>query len=142
MVAKPATAGHCDAPLTTWAYLANKVVCPSGSNHDFAFKVTARVDIPADRAGTWYLRLGADAGRGVVWSLDGVPQAFLPSAWHPTALFVATITLTAGRHTIVVAGIEDCCDGEPTSTISSDNITWSVIPTLPSPAGAALPQAR
>lgn len=142
MVAKPATEGFCDAPLTTWADLANKFVCPSGSNSNFAFKVTAKVDIPADRAGTWYLRLGADAGRGAVWSLDGVPQAFLSSGWHPTQLFVATVALTAGRHTIVFAGIEDCCDGAPTSTISSDNSTWSVIPELPAPTSLAQPPVR
>jgi uncharacterized protein YjbI with pentapeptide repeats/alpha-tubulin suppressor-like RCC1 family protein len=127
LLQRPPTTGYCDTVVAVWDGVGN-ATCTAGVNSSIAFRTSARFNVPADQAGTWFFRLGLDAGHGSAWYLDGVPMAVNPNDAYSNTAFTGRASLTAGAHLIEVVGFENCCSGPATSSMSRDSLAWIVIP--------------
>lgn len=90
-----------------------------GFNNNLAYRTTVQFVVTAAQAGSWGLRVGGDFGYGAAVFLDGVALGVNNTAmdWSmgfasPTqTLQFASVAITAGLHTLILYGREDCCDG-------------------------------
>jgi len=115
LMASPASSGYGDAAPTVYDNLNNQGLF-GGPNSDIAFRLT--VAFTATTAGSWGFRAGPDFGFGGAVFLDGAPVAYNPAdMWwggsygDPSQSFQFSAILGAGNHTLVVYGLEGCCDG-------------------------------
>ena len=115
LMASPASSGYGDAVPTVYDNLNNQGLF-GGPASNIAYRFT--VDFTATTAGSWGFQAGHDFGRGGAVFLDGTAVAYNPSDmwWNgsygdPTQTFQFSAVLGTGDHTLVVYGLEDCCDG-------------------------------
>ncbi len=133
LTASAATGGYCDASPTSWSGLSNQAVC-GGVASDIAFDIRADFGVGSGLAGIWQFRVGPDFGRGGALFIDGAAIAFADdNLWwsgsfaNTGEIFTASLSLSAGNHTIEVYGFEDCCDGVHQAEFMAPGATfWTI----------------
>jgi len=117
LVAAPATAGYGNASPASFDGITNQGLF-GGPNTNVAFRFTESFVVEASQAGNWAFRIGVDFGHGGAAFLDGVAVGFRTSdMWwsgsygDPTQSFQFSSVLGAGAHSLVIYGLEGCCDG-------------------------------
>lgn len=110
-----------------------------GSSNNILYSISTVLNVPANLAGTWGIRVGPDYGRGGALYVNGVAisekwtnNLWWANNWLNTAqLLQGNVNLTAGRHYIVVYGAEDGADGAASIELDPPGVatTWSALNT-------------
>ncbi|WEF35999.1 CCXG family PEP-CTERM protein [Pseudoduganella chitinolytica] len=88
-----------------------------GSERDLAYHFTVEFDVTAALAGQWRFRAGVDFGDGGAMMLDGTvldysrDDLWWGGSWAGPGVLSGSATLTEGRHTLHLYGLDRCCDG-------------------------------
>jgi hypothetical protein len=119
-----ATSGYGNKTLGTYDGVSNHGSFGSSNNIAFRFEV----DFNANVAGNWGLRVGPDFGLGGAVFLDGQAVAFRTNdMWwagsyaNASQDFAFTVNLAKGNHTLLVYGLEACCDGAQQAQFQGPN---------------------
>lgn len=114
LIAGRPSAGYGDATLTSYNNVSNHALFGAGNN--IAFR--SEIDFNAASAGTWNFRIGPDFGLGGAVFLDGQLMGvrtndmwWAGSYSNPSQIFSFSTNLSSGNHSLLIYGLEACCDG-------------------------------
>jgi len=149
-VATP-TAGYGKQTVAKFDNLSNGALF--GANSNVATEYTVDFVVSGADAGAYQFRFGVDFGRGGAVFMDNVQVALnTQNMWwsqsyaNQAQYFLISPTLQAGKHTIQIFGLEDCCDGSAQGQYKSASManfatlsaTDGMSPSIPEPASVAL----
>jgi len=146
-LAEPA-AGYGSAHLPRFEQVNNHELF--GASTSLAYHFTVDFDVTAAMAGRWDFRAGVDFGWGGTMLLDDTEldvrsdDLWWAGSWSADVL-AGGLTLTEGRHTLHLYGLEPCCDGFFTAQFSINNgayVTFAdndgLLPAVPEPSTALM----
>ena len=131
LTSNAATAGYCDAALSSFSNISNQGVC-GGSNQNVAFHFQMLFGVAPTEAGSWAFRAGVDFGHGGAMFLDGnVIDLDTSDLWWNGSygntgdiLAASGLNLASGNHVLDIYGLEGCCDGTQSAQFQIGNQQW------------------
>ena len=131
LMAASATSGYGDTTPVSFADLNNAQFF--GANSHVAYRTT--LTFTTATAGLWDFRFGVDYGLGGAVFVDGVALAFRTDDlwwggnWSSGSVLNLSTSLTQGNHTVVLYGIESCCDGGQSGQWRANGGAWTTFAT-------------